>query len=98
MGNKEYVLWGTKPDETLEDFICAFTTNPTYEDIADLKKWADDTWDKLDKCPQCGEPLPDERERWSADDWSGKEYCSEDCARRVAEHNEQVEAKYASEV
>lgn len=40
-------------------------------------------------CDSCGDPLPEKRKRWHADDWSGMEYCSKECAAKAAEFNEE---------
>ena len=48
------------------------------------RAWAKEVWKHLPKCA-CGEPLPDKRHRWTANDWDGLEYCSERCATRAAD-------------
>lgn len=50
----------------------------------ELRRWAKETWAKLEKCG-CGKPLPEKRKRWKADDWSGEEFCSEYCAMKEIE-------------
>ncbi len=53
------------------------------------RKAAKATWEALEKCERCGEPLPDKRKRFRANDWDGLEYCSSDCAERAAEWEEE---------
>lgn len=55
-----------------------------------LRQWAKKTWDELEKCA-CGKPLPAKKKRWRADDWSGEEFCSEYCAVREIEFQQQQE-------
>lgn len=62
------------------------------------RAWAKQAWDKLEKCPGCGDPLPDsKRERWHANDWDGLEYCSETCATRATEFEAEENAKFELE-
>lgn len=53
-----------------------------------LRAWAKETWAKLPKCA-CGDPLPEKRKRWMADDWSGDEFCSERCAEKEIEFQQE---------
>lgn len=53
--------------------------------VEELREWSQAEWDSLPKCGCCGEPFPDKRERWYANDWDDIEYCSERCADKVAE-------------
>jgi hypothetical protein len=56
------------------------------------KKWAEETWDKLEKCPVCGTVMEDTKEWWRAGTWydngdfvpndDGLKYCSEYCAEK----------------
>jgi len=56
------------------------------------RQWAKEAYFRLEKCPHCGDVLPDEkRDRWHADDWSGLEYCSENCATREMEFQQEQE-------
>ena len=55
------------------------------------RAWAKMRWESLPKCA-CGEPLPDKRHRWTANDWDGLEYCGEQCATRAAEWDAQQDA------
>lgn len=58
--------------------------------FAQAKQWAKRTWEKLPKCARCNDVLPDEtRERYQANDWDGLEYCSEQCATRAIEFEQQ---------
>ena len=52
--------------------------------VKELRAWAKKEWKSLEKCPQCGEPLPSEQERYRANTWDGLDYCK-DCAARIAE-------------
>ena len=62
------------------------------------RAWARQVWDKLEKCPGCGDPLPDsKRKRWHANDWDGLEYCGEDCATRAAEFDAEQDAQFQAE-
>lgn len=66
--------------------------------IKDARKWAVEAYEKLEKCEGCGEPLSeDKRGRWYANNWDGCEYCSERCATRAAEFEEQETAKLDAE-
>lgn len=57
--------------------------------------WARKVWESLPKCAGCTNPLPDsKRERWSANEWGGLEYCSRDCAVRAAEFEEEQESQF----
>ncbi len=58
----------------------------------ELRTWAKLLWDKLEKCG-CGKPLPEKKKRWQADDWSGQEFCSEYCANKEQEYQQQWEAE-----
>lgn len=57
----------------------------------ELRAWAKAEWNSLEKCNRCGEPLPEKRKRWRADDWSGMEYCSEYCAEKEIEWQQEQE-------
>jgi hypothetical protein len=59
--------------------------------------WAKEKWESLPKCAGCGEPLPDKRERWHANEWDGLEYCSESCATRAAEFEAEQDAELSEE-
>ena len=62
------------------------------------RQWAKLVWEKLEKCAGCVEPLPDsKRARWTANDWDGLEYCSEDCAQRAAEFDAEQDAEFAEQ-
>jgi hypothetical protein len=62
------------------------------------REWAKRTWEKLEKCAGCGEPMPDsKREYWRANEWDGLEYCSESCATRAAEFEAEQDAEFAAE-
>lgn len=66
--------------------------------FASARQWARIVWDKLEKCPQCGNPLPDsKRELWHANDWDGLEYCSESCATCAAEWEAEQDAEFAEQ-
>jgi len=58
----------------------------------ELRTWAKLTWNKLEKCA-CGQPLPDKKHRWHADEWSGEAFCSERCAEKEIEWQQQCEAE-----
>ena len=60
------------------------------------REWAKQLWESMPKCA-CGEPLPDKRDRYRADDWSGEEFCSEACAMREAEYQAEQNAKFEAE-
>lgn len=59
-----------------------------------LRIWASETWKHLEKC-SCGKPF--KKERWRADDWSGIEFCSERCADKEIEFQQEQEALLAEE-
>ena len=61
------------------------------------REWAKQVWESLPKCDRCGVPLPDKRERWSANDWDGLEYCGERCAERAAEFEAEQDAQFEIE-
>ena len=63
----------------------------------DLRKWAKETWNRLEKCARCNEPLPGKRYRWHADDWSGLEYCSEYCATKEMEFQQEQEMEMSDD-
>ena len=65
--------------------------------FAHARAWAKQTWKRLPKCAGCSEPLPTKNDRWSANQWDGLEYCSEDCARRAAEFEAEEQAKFEQE-
>ena len=67
-------------------FTMPFKASPTTA----VRAWAKKAWEALPKCDGCGDPLPPERERWSANDWDGLEYCSEECAQRAAEAEQEA--------
>lgn len=57
----------------------------------DARNWADEIWEKLEKCPACGIVMEDAKEWWNAGEWIGDEflpnedfgkYCSEYCAEK----------------
>jgi len=58
----------------------------------ELRTWAKLLWNKLEKCG-CGKPLPEKKHRWTADDWSGAEFCSEYCANKEQEYQQQWQAE-----
>ncbi len=64
----------------------------------DARLWAKEVYAKLPKCAGCNGPMPDsKRGYWHADDWSGLDYCSEDCAKREAEFQEEETARLQAE-
>jgi hypothetical protein len=65
--------------------------------FAHARAWAKQTWESLEKCSGCGDPLPDSRKRWHANEWDGLEYCSEHCATRAAEFDEEQDEEFQSE-
>ena len=54
-----------------------------YPTDDELREWAQKTWDAIEKCPMCGDPLPDKRNRWTLTEWPDDEYCSEYCADKA---------------
>lgn len=48
----------------------------------EARAWAERTYEKLPKCPRCGDLLPEARECYSHDFADGEFFCSEDCAER----------------
>jgi len=60
----------------------------------EARKWAKETWEKLEKCPTCEEVVEDVQEWWQAGEWIGNEfypfdhldekYCSEYCAEKAS--------------
>ena len=64
---------------------CSFT---------EAKQWAKETWEKLEKCPTCGEVVEDLQEWWQAGEYIGNDfipfdhldekYCSEYCAEKAS--------------
>lgn len=89
------------PDKTIEigygatgGFTMPFDGEPLTENtFQELVDWANAKYEKLEKCDGCSEPLPEKRKRWTAEDWSGAEYCSEYCANKAAEFNQEQEAE-----
>ncbi len=67
------------------------------ETFAHARAWAKKVWESLPKCAGCGEPLPEKRERWTANDWDGLESCGERCATRAAEFEAEEQAKLDAE-
>jgi len=66
--------------------------------FASARQWARLTWEKVEKCAgNCGEPLPESRKRWRANDWSGEEFCSEHCATEAAEWEAEQEAEFSEQ-
>jgi hypothetical protein len=64
----------------------------------EARAWAKELWEKMPKCPHCSEPMPDDkREFWCANDWDGLEYCSEQCANRALEFEQEQMAEFESE-
>ena len=49
-----------------------------------VRAYAKKKWSILAKCDECGEPLPDKRDRYHLDDHDG-EYCSDRCAEYAGE-------------
>lgn len=70
------------------------------ENVAALKKWAAEAWEKLPKC-SCGEPLPEERKQYTLcepyDDMD-EAYCSERCAEKAYEFYCQEDAKLQADL
>jgi hypothetical protein len=63
--------------------------------FSDARAWAKELYAKLEKCSGCGGIMPDgKRERWRADDWSGQEFCSEECATKEAEFQAEEQARF----
>jgi len=71
----------------------------------EARKWAKETWEKLEKCPTCDEVVEDLREWWQAGEWIGNDflpyadggkYCSEYCAEKASIFN--VECKICGEL
>jgi len=60
----------------------------------EARKWANEIWDKLEKCPTCGAVVEDLKEWWNAGEWMGddftpfdhidEKYCSEYCAEKAS--------------
>jgi hypothetical protein len=57
----------------------------SFPDDEELKKWADDEWEKLSKCDYCGLPLGKETFCFSQYP-SDAAFCSSYCAERAYEH------------
>ena len=66
---------------------CGMTMPFEADEPEDLKKWAEETWEKLEKCDWCGEVLPEEHFTLPFTD---DKYCSEYCAEKA---NEQIEVE-----
>ena len=71
---------------------CGYTGGNTipfeeFPDDDDLKEWAEQQWNAIPKCDQCGEPLPEnKREQYHLLEWDLEErFCSEYCAENYAE-------------
>ena len=70
-----------------------FTIPFSPETFRYARAWAKKTWDRLLKCPYCGDPMPDDKRKfWRANDWDGIEYCSEQCATREMEWEAEQES------
>lgn len=68
----------------------------TYKDA---RAWAAKAWEALEKCTNCGNPMPDnKREFWRANDYDGIDYCSEHCADMAIEFDAREEARYQEEL
>ncbi len=52
--------------------------------IIEAKKWANEKWEEMPKCPQCGEALPPEKEQYHLQDRTDEKFCSENCANNRA--------------
>jgi len=62
--------------------------------FTDLRAWADQIWEKLEKCPVCGGPLPDKRKcfrLWDTGD--DTLFCSESCAEKESDYQAAENAK-----
>jgi len=68
-------------------FTMPFEASSQKEALA----WADRAYEKLPKCDGCEGVMG--KESWSADDWSGEEFCSDRCVTKAMEFNEAEEAK-----
>jgi hypothetical protein len=58
--------------------------------------WAERVYEKLPKCDGCQGLMG--KEKWSADDWSGEEFCSDRCATKAMEFNEAQEAEARAQI
>lgn len=70
----------------------------TKKTKAELKKWADDLYEKMEKCDHCGDVLPEKGKRWGNCDYGEYNCCSEYCAdkywaEQLADLHEELEGK-----
>lgn len=52
----------------------------SYPSDDDLREWAEKAWENTPKCDQCGEPLPEEPDRYVLYDYPDFLFCSDNCA------------------
>lgn len=57
--------------------------------MEELKSWAEKAYQSIPKCDQCGDPLP-EHPYFLVDDSDAGKFCSEYCAEKFAEQQEEV--------
>lgn len=74
--------------------IC-YATVADGMNAAELRQWAQQTWEDVPKCDQCGKPGQDWR-LWDDPDGSG--YCSEHCCDLAAFAREEYEAELHAEL
>lgn len=65
-------------------FTMPFEASSQKEALA----WADRVYAKLPKCDGCDGLMG--KESWSANEWDGQKFCSESCAQKAAEFDEQA--------
>jgi hypothetical protein len=78
-----------KQDPSPED-IFLDSDEEGEDDDATTRAWAVQEWQQLPQCDHCGKSLPEKRKRWHlADDCTGEEFCSQECADKATEFVEQ---------
>jgi hypothetical protein len=96
-----YKLWQSKSPEMVIGLaygsLLDMVEGEFTLDIQSIRDWSTKEFESLEKCPVCGDILPDKRNRYTLVDIEEDEYCSEYCAEKACysmyDYNDELESE-----